>query len=430
MSLIVVGLSHHTTPVPVLELVALDPDRRRALDAALRAGDHVAEWLVMSTCNRIEIYAEVATFHGGVAEIGEALAATTNLTVDALRQHLYVHYDERAVAHLFDVASGLDSMAVGESQILAQLRDALTAARESRSIGSSLEDLVQQALRVGKRVHTETQIDTVSRSLVQQALAEAADVLGDLGARRGLVVGAGAMSGLAAHTLARAGIGELTVINRTPARAQRLAAATGGRAADWARLPDAVAAADVVVSCTGAVGYVLDAELVGAALAGSGASVLIDLALPRDVDPVLADLPGVRLISLESLSQTGLDDGVGRQVRVAQELVTAEVAEFVVRRRAAAVGPTVAALRARVAQVVDAELDRLDGRVHLAEREDAEVRRAVHRIVEKLLHSPTVRMKQLAMQDEGHDYAALVQTLFDLDPHTTRVAEIPPEVRS
>ncbi|MGN6415595.1 glutamyl-tRNA reductase [Flexivirga sp.] len=423
MSLIVIGMSHRTTGVDLLERVVLTDEQSRRLVDSLALNEHVNATVVVSTCNRVEIYADVETFHGAVTGITESLAVTTGLAVDQLRDHLYVHFEDRAVAHAFQVASGLDSVAVGEAQILGQLRDALRVAQDGDHLDPSLSALMQHALRVGKRVHSETDIDTVSRSLVERSLVVAQTVLGELGAQRALVVGAGAMSGLAAHTLARAGVGSLTVINRTPAKAARLAEATGGAARDWADLAEAVTQADLVVSCTGAVGHVLDAHTVRPS---ETPTLLVDLALPRDVDPRLADLPGIALISLEDLSAAVADDAEKTQLTAAHELVSAEVAEFLVVRRAAAVAPAVAELRARAADVVAAELSRLEQRTELTEHDQAQVQRTVHRVVEKILHTPTVRIKQLAGEEQGgQDYAALLRMLFDLDPHESRVSQIP-----
>lgn len=423
MSLIVIGMSHRTTGVDLLEQVVLTSEQSSQLVQSLELNEHVNATAVVSTCNRVEIYADVETFHGAVTGITESLAATTGLAVGQLRDHLYVHFEDRAVAHAFQVASGLDSVAVGEAQILGQLRDAMRAAQAGGHLDPSLSALMQHALRVGKRVHSETDIDTVSRSLVERALVVAQSTLGELGGQRALVVGAGSMSGLAAHTLTRAGIGHLTIINRTPAKAARLAQATGGDARDWTDLTAAVADADLVISCTGAVGHVLDANTVAPS---ESPTLLVDLALPRDVDPVLETMPGIALVSLEDLSAAVAEDAEKTQVSAAHDLVSAEVAEFLVARRAAAVAPAVAELRKRAADVVAAELTRLDQRADLSEHDAAQVQMTVHRVVEKILHTPTVRIKQLAGEEQGgQDYAALLRMIFDLDPHETRVAQIP-----
>ncbi len=423
MSLVVVGMSHHTASVELLEQVVLGADGDARLSAVLDRSEQVSEHLLLSTCNRVEVYAEAMAFHGAVTDISEALAQVTGVPIDELRDHLYVHYEDRAVAHLFSVASGLDSVAVGESQILGQLREALQLAQRTDHLGSSLSSLAQQALRVGKQAHSDTDIDKVSRSLVQRALERASDELGSFGDRRAVVVGAGAMSGLAAHTVRRAGFGDVVVVNRTPQRARRLASAIGGSWRPWDELVDAVAQADLVISCTGAVGYVIDEKVVPRS---AGDTVLIDLGLPRDVDPVLADREGLTLISLESLGgRDGVEGSEREQVRQVEQLVTGAVADFLVRRREAAIIPTVTALRAQSSILMDAELARLEGRLDLTEHDLDEVRLAMHRVVEKILHTPTVRMKQLAGKEGGADVADLLRQLFDLDPHESRVSRLP-----
>ncbi|GGK58452.1 glutamyl-tRNA reductase [Ornithinimicrobium pekingense] len=444
MSVLVVGLSHHTAPIELLERAALGAEGARDLAARVHEREHVAESLVLATCNRLEVVVEADTFHGALTGVGEALCEITGLEREALASHLYVHYDERAVAHLFELACGLDSMAVGESQILGQLRDALAAAQQDGRLGATLNPLLQQALRVGKRAHSETTIDRVSHSLVGTGLDLARSVLSDLSGAKAVVVGAGAMSGLAVSTLARAGVTDLTIVNRTRDRAERLAAQHGARVADWVDAPRLVGGADLVLTCTGAVGHVVDADRLARARADQGRSgaplVLLDLALPRDVDPAVTSLAGVRLWGLAELrdeletadraehadgGRTAQDDAVD----AVRALVSTEVAGYVAERRTARLGPTLAALRAQAARVVDAEMSRLDQRVpHLPDDERAEVRRTVQRVVDKLLHTPTVRVKQLqtGAGNEPGDYATALRELFDLDPHEVAVVAAPP----
>ncbi len=433
MSVLVVGLSHRTAPMELLERAALTAQEAQELASRLHAGDHVEESLVLATCNRLEVVVEAGTFHGALVRVGEALSEVTGLDRDDLTEHVYVHYDERAVAHLFEVACGLDSMAVGESQVLGQLREALRRGQRDGRVGPALNVLLQQALRVGKRAHAETGIDGVSRSLVGVGLQQAAQELADLRSARAVVVGAGAMSGLAVAELARAGIAHLTVVNRTRARADRLAAQHGAVAADWTDLGSLLGTADLVVTCTGSVGHVIEAGTVADARrrAGNAAPlVLLDLALPRDVQPEVAALPGVRVWGLAELRDVLAEapDGSDRQdaVSAVQELVSAEVAGYLTERRAARLAPTLAALRSRAARVVDAEMARLDQRVpHLPDDERHEVRRTVQRVVDKLLHTPTVRVKQLATGHQPSDYGEVLRELFDLDPHEVTVVPAP-----
>lgn len=427
MSLLVVGLSHRSAPVELLERAALSGDRGERLDQALRSGDHVTEWMIVSTCNRVEIYGEVETFHGAVTQMSESLCAVTGLQLDEVGDSLYAHFEERAVAHLFSVASGLDSLAVGESQILAQLRQAMHDGRVHGHLGSSLEAVAQQALRVGKRVHAETGIDKVSKGLIERGVTLAQEQLGPIPDVEVVVIGAGAMSALASHTLSRLGARDITVVSRTFDHAARLAEATGGRARPWEQRFEAMADAQFIVSCTGAVGHVVSAQD-AASVHGQLPQVYLDLALPRDVAPEAEELDGVTVLWLDDLREVAESAGVRSQVQAVEEMVTAEVAEYVLARRAASVGPTVAAIRRYAADVVAAELQRLESRVELDDRQRAQVQLSVHRIVEKLLHTPTVRMKQLATSDEGSDYTKLLRTLFDIDPFVSKVSSIPRQV--
>ena len=432
MSVVVLGLSHRSAPIALLEAVALDPVGAGALAIAVRRGENVNETLVLATCNRVEVYADVVTFHGAVAEIGDALAAASGVPLAELREHLYVHYEDRAVAHVFSLASGLESMAVGEGQILGQLRMALGSAQKRGQAGGVLSALFQQALRVGKRAHSETGIDRVSVSLVEAGLGRAADLLGPLADTRVLVVGAGSMSSLAATTISRLGSAELMIINRTLAKAQHLAEATGGRALPLSDLEVALCQADLVISCSGALGHVITAQnlLAVADLRTSGPRMFLDLGLPRNVAPDVADLPGEHVVGLAELDEIlATDSQYTPHVQAVADLVVAEVAGYLMSRRAQEVAPTVALLRSRAADVVTAELSRLDQRLpdDLSDSARGEIRLAVHRVVEKLLHTPTVRAKALVAGGEGGDYARALRELFDLDPHEVATVSVPPE---
>lgn len=422
MSVLVVGLSHRSASVELLERTSLPDDGITKLLSAAVAGEHVDEALVLATCNRLEIYADVRKFHGGVQELTEGVVARTGVALEELSDHLYVHYEDRAVQHLLSVASGLDSMAIGEQQILGQLRSALSVAREEGTVGRVLGPLVDHALRVGKRVRTETGIDRAGRSLVSVGLDLAAERLGDLGRAAALVVGAGSMSALAATTLHRRGAGQICIVNRTAAHGERLAATLSGRSASPADLIDEIATADLLVSCTGAVGTVVPAAAVEAAMQRRPDRPLfvLDLALPHDVDAAVAAVAGVTLVTLESLRSVLDAAEMAQDVEAARLIVTDEVASWLTRQRSQAVAPTVAALRARAQQVVDAELARLAARVpHLDERAAREIATTVARVVDKLLHAPTVRVKEMAGSPDGDSYAVVLRELFALDPEAT-----------
>ncbi|MEV3861395.1 glutamyl-tRNA reductase [Streptomyces sp. NPDC050095] len=522
MSLLVVGLSHRSAPVSVLERAALNADTQAKLLQDTLAAEPAAEAAVLATCNRIELYADVDKFHAGVAELSTLLAQHSGVGLEELTPHLYVHYEDRAVHHLFSVACGLDSMVVGEGQILGQIKDTLARAQELHSAGKLLNDLFQQALRVGKRAHSETGIDRAGQSLVTfglEQLAVGQPVDAWAAGKRALVIGAGSMSSLAAATLARAGVAEVVVANRTLERAERLVEILGdGGTAARAVTMDAVAGeltrADIAISCTGATGLVLSADAVRAAVAGrtptaggdvpatstpaSGKAVvdtcpvdavrggfsvegeaavagfdaaaleqhgvwvdnapgervrpseagaiaalavagrvpemrqsrapepvrqvalaLLDLAMPRDIDAAAHRIDGVRLVDIESLAEASADAPMAADVDQVRAIVADEVAAFGAAQRAAHITPTVVALRTMAADVVSSEIARLDGRLPgLDDKQRAEITQTVRRVVDKLLHAPTVRVKQLAAEPGGAGYADALRTLFDLDQDT------------
>jgi glutamyl-tRNA reductase len=431
VSVLVVGLSHKSAPVATLERAAVSGDTLTKLLRDVVQAEPVAEAFVVSTCNRVEVYADVDRFHAGVNAICELLARHCGMPPHELTQHLYVHYEDRAVSHLLAVAAGLDSMVVGEDQILGQVRVAVKLAAEHGTAGRVLSELGRLALRTGKRARTETGIGRAGLSLLSAAVDLAAARLGPaaqgpdaLAGRAVLIVGAGSMSGLAAATAARSGAASIVVANRTRSHAERLAASVGTtatRITGLADLPAAIAAADVVISCTGAAGPVITRDTVSAALGARqapGPLVIMDLAMPRDVEPAAAGLPGVVLIGMDELGEHATavreDD-----VAAVRAILEAELAAYQSAMDAARVAPTVVALRAKAAKVVDAELARLAGRLSadgLSGHALDEIAQTVRRVVDKLLHAPTVRVKELAGSPGGEEYAAALRVLFDLDP--------------
>ncbi|MGP3962939.1 glutamyl-tRNA reductase [Nonomuraea sp. 3N208] len=407
MSVLAIGLSHRTSPVALLERVSMTGDALVKLLHDLQEDPYVAEAMVVSTCNRVEIYVTVDRFHAAVTAVTGLLGRHSGVPVAELTPHLYVHYEEQAVEHLFSVVCGLDSMVVGEGQILGQVRQALKLAQRRGTVGATLNDLVQQALRVGKRAHTDTGIDQAGASLVSAGLALA----GELAGRRALVVGAGSMSSLAAVTLARAGVTDIVVANRTYERGARLAENVGGRAVEFAAVRRELAEADIVITCTGAGRHIITPGML------SRPAFLLDLALPHDIDPAVREVPGVTLVDLETIQESGIGSREDDAVPSVRALVAEELRAYLDAERAAKVTPTVVALRTKAAGVVESELGRLLMRVpDLDERARDEVAMTVQRVVDKLLHEPTVRVKQLATCPGGDHYAEALRELFNLDP--------------
>ncbi|MDY7084829.1 MAG: glutamyl-tRNA reductase [Actinomycetota bacterium] len=423
MNLLSVGASYRTADVATLERLTIAEDAVPGLLEKLVAQPFVGEAVLLSTCNRVEIYAAVNSFHGGLGDICNVLSEVSGIPATELAGHLYVHYDEAAVLHSFKVSSGLDSMVVGESQILGQLRDAYHAATEADTAGRLLHELMQQALRVGKRAHSETGIDRAGQSVVTAALDVAEAELGDLAGRRALVIGAGAMGALSVATLTRAGVGPLQITNRSAARADRLAEAYGAVAVSYDELDAALREADLVVSATAST----EPVLTRARLEAAAPLVVLDLAVPRDVAPDAAGVPGVTVIDIDSLAAGRRSMPATTETAAVEQIVAGEVEHFLGWLRGADIAPTVAALRTRAEDVVTAELGKLYARrSEFSEEQRADVSRTLHRVVQQLLHSPTVRVRRLAAEPGGDQYAALLRELFDLDvPHATPANAVP-----
>ena len=416
MSFLVVGLSHKSAPIDILERVSLDTDAAVKLSQHVLDTPFVSEAVVVSTCNRVEIYVQADRFHGSVEEVSGLLADHAGLDREEFVRHVYVHYDEAVVAHLFAVASGLDSMIPGESQILGQVRDALQVAQAESTVGSALNLLFQQALRIGKRGHAETGIDRLGPSIVTASLDAAGELITN-DTTRFLVAGAGTMSTLAVKTLVERGIApnRIMVANRTFQRAYALVATFGVSAVRWQALDAELGAADVLITCTGASSIVFTHERIEAARGGRD-MVLIDLALPRDIDSSVGDVDGVTLIDLEVLSHRTENADLALDIDSVRAIVADEVRSFLAARAASNVTPTVVALRTMATGIVAAEIARLEARrPDLDEAVLADVRMAIKRVADKLIHAPTVRVQELAKGPVGLTYADALADLFALD---------------
>lgn len=419
MSVLIIGVNHRTAPLPLLERLAVSGDQIVKALHDVCTKTNVSEAVVLSTCNRIEVYAVAERFHGAYGEIRDVLCGIGGLAPEELHPHLYSQHDDAAVSHLFEVAAGLDSAVLGESEILGQVRSAWELARNEGAAKSTLNLLFRHALEVGKRARTETAIGRGTASVSHAAVEMAVERLGTIDGRRVLVVGAGEMAEGTAVALRSAGVGEIAVTNRTPDRAATLAARVDGRVHPFADLGPALAEADLVVSCTGSGTVVIDTETVerGLSVRGGRHLLIVDIAVPRDVDAGVGQLSGVTLLDLDNLrewAERGLQLRAAEAQRVRQ-IVEEEVERHVLDAVARQAAPLVASLRAKAESIRQSEIERFQSRLGdltPAQREAVEALTAG--IVNKLLHDPSVRLKDDAGSPRGERYASTVRELFDL----------------
>ncbi|MDE3087383.1 MAG: glutamyl-tRNA reductase [Acidobacteriota bacterium] len=420
--MVVVGLDRHRSPLELLERVAVGEDRLGKTLAELGDCVPASEVVVVSTCLRTELYAVVDRFHEGVEAMHGWLAARAGVAVEDLSDHLTVLFDDAVALHLFEVAAGLHSAVVGESEVLGQVRRAAEVAEAERAAGPVLSGLFRRAVQVGRRVRNDTAIARGTTSLSQVALSLAAEQLGgSLAGRRVVVLGAGEMGeGLVRGLAERHGAGEVVVVNRTRRRAEELSGAVGGRAAGLEEVREALPGADVVLVSTGAPEPVLDAGVLGPALAGRTAAspvVVVDMSVPRNVEPRVKELAGVALFDMDDLTVHAARALEGRRGEIvkAQAVVAEEVDRYRVDGRARGVAPVVASLRAKVEQLRQAELDRHRSRLAgLDEAQRAEVEAVVRDVLAKVLHQPTVALKEAAGTPRGERLVEALRALFDL----------------
>jgi glutamyl-tRNA reductase len=418
VSVIVVGLNHRTAPLELLERVTVPPARLSKALADLRSRADLDEAVVLSTCMRTEVYATAERFHPAVQALRNFLCELSFSAPEDVADHLTILYDDAAIGHLFSVSAGLDSAVLGESEVLAQVRAAWEVARVEGSAGAVLSGLFRHAVEVGKRVRSETAIARGTTSVSQAAVALAADRIGDLAGRRILVLGAGDMGEGMAVALAAAGA-EVLVANRTATRAETLAARVGGRAVDIDQLTAALAEVDVLLTSTGASEPLLTVDdLVPVLPLRAGRPLLIvDVAVPRDVEPAVRNLDGITVLDLDDLrafARTGLEER-RREVSRVEAIIDEEVADYLGDAVARQVAPTVASLRARAEEIRQVELDRFRARLDaLDPREREAVEGLTRGIVAKLLHEPTVRLKDAAGTPRGDRLADSLRALFDL----------------
>jgi len=417
MTIMCLSLSHRFVPAGVLEKFAVPAGELGEVLARLHAVPGVDEVVVLSTCNRVEVYAAVSgpadRVTGAVARLA---AARGHVLADQVMRMVRIRVGRAAAEHLFSVACGLDSMAVGEDQIVAQIKAAASAAATAGTTGPAVAGLIDAALRASKRARTQTTISTEGISLARAGLGLAAAHLGGLAARDAVVLGTGSTGKLAARLLRQAGVGRLSVAGRNAARAAEVAAAVGGGPLRAADVPAALAHADLLVTATGAAAPVVVAGPVQAARAQAGGRPLfvLDLGMPPDVEPAVGRLAGVTLTDLAALGQHLADHAAPDQIPQARAIVAAEAAAYADRQVQAAAAPVIAAMHAQIRQLADAELARLHDRLpDLSEHQRAETAVTVHRILRKILHRPTLRAREFSASPEGRIYLDALQQLFD-----------------
>jgi glutamyl-tRNA reductase len=418
LKLTVLGVSHSSAPVDVLERLVLEDGRLEDVVGGLRSADGFGAVYALSTCNRMEFYLE--TPEGG-PDAGDAVRKAVldraGISAEDADSYFYLRQGEEAVSHLFSVASGLDSIVIGEDQILGQVKDALERSQRLAVSGPLINKLVQAAIRVGKRVRSETDINRAGRSLATVGLSALEQVVGAMTGRSALVIGAGAMGGVVVAALRRSGLARIDVANRTPEKAARLAATAGGQGHPLEDLPSLLADVDLVVTCIGGSGVVLTADAAAEAVRRrAGAPLfLLDLAMPRNIAADVADVEGISLVDLETLAGQDVDDSALASVTSARRIVATEVDGFLGAQRSARVAPALVALRSVASSAAEDELDRLFRKMPaLDERTCSEITRSVNRIVEKVLHGPTVRARELAGAPDGARYVEVLGKLFDL----------------
>jgi glutamyl-tRNA reductase len=419
MTIATVSISYRTAPAESMAQLVVPPAEQSRVLAHLSAVSGVDEVLLLSTCNRVEVYAATATSAADTCHaVAAVLADRAGVPVDDVMTMTRQFVGGAAVEHLLSVACGLESMAIGEDQIVAQVRAAGRDAASAGASGAVLRGLLDAALHTSKRARRETGIGTAGVSLAQAGLDLARDHLGaDLGRRHAVVVGAGTMGRLAARLLHQAGVGQLSITSRTATHAAELAGTVGGRPLAAARWGDALAAADIVVAATAAPAPVVRLADVRRARRSSGPSPLfvLDLGQPPNVETGVRQLPDVVLADLTALGQhLSATDGPDEVPQV-RAIIAAEAAAFLARQEQAATAPVIAALHAQIRTLADAELARLERRLPgLDDRQRAETAATVHRILRKVLHQPTVRVRELGTGSEGQLYVEALRRLFDL----------------
>jgi glutamyl-tRNA reductase len=422
MPIVLVGLNHRTAPISLLERLAVGEEVLPKALHQLSTFEHVMEGAILSTCNRVEVYALVSKFHGGAQDLRNFMSEFCHVAPEDFADHLYTYHDEAAVRHLFRVSCGIDSMVVGETEILGQVRRAYHAAQEEGTVQRILGGAFRQALSAGKRARTETEIarNPVSISSAAVELAKRAFVGKTLQGMKVVIVGAGKMGRLAAQALAQWGATDVTVVNRSEAKAQQLAASFNAVSRRFEELPAAIAGADIVLSSTTAAGTVIDEPMLERALSARNGRPLfiVDIAVPRDVDPSVGELDDVILRDIDDLKgvvESNRESRLGEVSKV-EAIISEDLGKFDAWQHSTEIAPAIGALVERADVLRREEIEKLQR--HLAtmtpEQRDA-VDHLTRRLVAKLLHDPITKARELSATTQGHAYLSALRELFELD---------------
>ena len=420
MSIVVLGVNHRSAPLDVIEKVTIANEALGNVLQDLLSRDNIRETVVLSTCNRTEVYVLAEKFHGAYADVRDFFCELSGLTPDELHPHFYSQHDDAAVSHLFEVASGLDSAVLGETEILGQVRTAWERARNENTARTSMNMLFRQALEVGKRARTETSISRSTASVSHAAVEMATDILGTMSGRRVLVIGAGDMGAGIARALSSAGSQCVTVMNRSSERAQQLAESVGAVVSHIDELHTAIGNADVVLTCTGAGEAIISVEDVRKAREHSNGSplLIVDIAVPRDVEHEVGELPGITLRDLHDLrdwAQTGMD-ARQQEAEEVRRIVGEEVERFGQDVKARQAAPLIAELHERAESIRSSEVERYASRLSSLSSEQRDAVDALSKaVVAKLLHSPSLQLKHSAGTPQGERIAAALRDLFDIE---------------
>ncbi len=425
MKILLLGLSHKTAPVEIREKLSFTPTMLRSalthFDSTHPQAhlEEITEGVILSTCNRLEVYTLVHNPEIAKKELIKFLGRACDVAPEQFIDHLYFRQNDAAVDHLFHVAAGLDSMVLGEPQILGQITDAFEAAQGQRAVGTVLSALFRAAIHTGKRVRTETAISVNASSVSSVAASMACELLGDLSRRRVLLIGAGEMGAIAARALQKRGASNIVVANRTYHNAAQLADELHGRAITFQQLSGAIVEADIVITATGAPHIILDRELLAPAMERRPDRPLfiIDIAVPRDVDPEVTEIPNVHLRDIDSLRSEADNNVQERTAEIprVEAIVQHETHLFMDWFTSLGVVPTIMAIRQQLEQFREQELEHLFRRVDLDEREREMVAKMSYRLVNKILHEPTTRLKKEAANGNGPAYTSTLRHLFALD---------------